>query len=331
MIVKTRNKQNWFQRLKNQIKLFIQREYLKHFKNRGTREYTHNLLLRSSIYFCITYGLIILLSYIILFSPSETNPLFNFFGGDIMNLIWSPDQIFLLPFYFSFSVEDMFNMINTMIFTILFPNFIAGVFCGIMWGDESQDVVLTSPLISSLLFVFIGFTQYIVGMIISFGSNLLFVSMYVMLLLTWCLLFTVFSLTSGFLGSITGKSLTNFITSRKGSKIAYSALMLPEMPLTVKTIFDRVEIKNQLLSQSGKSMTMVSLNRRIEQTFNQKRNESICPYFVDNKCSYLGYLTAGHRLQICKSTTWRFCRVYAFIVQGSKIMEKANRGDSNVQ
>ncbi|MHA2357222.1 MAG: hypothetical protein ACXABK_00450, partial [Candidatus Heimdallarchaeaceae archaeon] len=77
-------------------KFLLYKFFFPHLKNRGKREYIGIIIRRSSTYLAIAYGFSILFGSL-LFFLTDIN--------EISSIIWSPDQILVLPFAFAFIAD----------------------------------------------------------------------------------------------------------------------------------------------------------------------------------------------------------------------------------
>ncbi len=289
-----------------------------HRGKRGRKEYFTNLILRGSFYLSLSYGISIFFS--IFFFSLQNNYV-------IENLVWSPDEILFLPFSITFEAQNIMEFINGIIINTLIPFFIAGLVTGIVWEKDAIDLVLISSLLSFLFVVLLYISQIFlfttsnIDLIASILPNFLFFSFIFMFTAS----FLIFSAVGGYLGTILGRKLSYLIFPKKGSKVVYSPEILPETPVSVVTIFDRSG-SNYEATKKTKAFSMIYLNRKLEAMI-KIRQTNVCPYFEEQRCSYLGYKTASHKLQICVSGMWSLCKVYAFIQQSESIIEEVNRGE----
>lgn len=297
--------------------------FFPHLKERGKREYLGILILRSSIYLAIGYSLSIFMG-IAVFFISELN--------QISYLVWSPDQILVLPFALIFMEEAMLgedvalSFVTFYIVVIIVPFFIAGLLSGIFWKDEARDLILSSSIVILILFILLHVSQEL--LFTYFSNAILAVSMsfvYFGFIMLYGVSFLIFSALGGYGGVLLGKLFTNLVYTKKGAKVAYSHLIMPQMPLTVKTIFDLESPKDKKDDQIS-TMSLVYLNRRINRNLLLSKLEH-CPYFEENRCAYLGYLTSSHKYQICVTKYWSLCKVYAFLSQSKLIIEETKEGE----
>lgn len=302
------------------IKLFFP-----HLRKRGKREYLSVLVLRSSVYLAVGYALSILLG-ITLYFITELN--------EISYLVWSPDQILALPFALVFMEEAMLgsdvalSLVTYYVLIIILPFFVAGVISGIFWKDEARDLVLSSSIMVLILFVLLHLSQ---ELLFTYFSNAMLAVLtgfiYYAFVIIYGLISMIFSAVGGYVGVLFGKLITNVAFTKKGSKVAYSHLIMPEMPLTVKTIFDLEHPKKEEDTRYS-TMSLVYLNRRVRRNLQLSRLKT-CPYFEDGRCAYLGYLTSSHKYQICVTDYWVLCKVYAFLNQSKLIIEETKKGEEN--
>ncbi len=297
--------------------------FFPHLQKRGKREYITALILRSSVYLAISFGLSILFGTLMFFMDD----LFM-----ISTLTWSPDQILVLPFVFIFLVEFLTaeTLVTIFILTIVLPFFIAGITTSYIWKNEARDLVLISSVITFALFILLHLSQEL--LFTSFGnvraailSNFIYYG-YVMI---FAFSFLIFSALGGYVGVQTGKLIIKIRAVKKGAKVSFSPLILPEMPLSVKTIFD-LELPSLEEEEQFSKLSLVYLNQKVERVLRTSRSKT-CTYFEGGECAYLGYVTASHKYQICVREFWPVCKVYAFLKQSSKIMEEVNREEKNVR
>lgn len=304
------------------FRFLLYRLFFPHLQKRGKREYITALILRSSLYLAISFGLSILSGTLLFFMDD----LFM-----ISTLTWSPDQILVLPFVFIFLVEfyTAEALVTFFMLNIILPFFIAGITTSYIWKNEARDLVLISSFITFTLFILLHLSQEL--LFTSFGtvraailSNFIYYG-YVMM---FAFSFLIFSALGGYLGVQTGKLIIKIRAVKKGAKVSFSPLILPEMPLSVKTIFD-LELPSLEEEQFSK-LSLVYLNQKVERILRKTRSKT-CTYFEDGECAYLGYVTASHKYQICMREYWPICKVYAFLKQSSKIIEEINREEKSVK
>jgi hypothetical protein len=304
-------------------KYLIYKLFFPHLKNRGKREYFGVLVLRSSVYLAIGYMLSILFGIVVYFISDLS---------EITYLIWSPDQILALPFALVFTENAMLgddvavSFVTYYIMVIIIPFFLAGLISGIFWRDEARDLILGSSILILILFILLHASQ---ELLFTYFSNAVLAILtsftYFAFILLYGITFMIFSAIGGYFGVLLGKLITNITFTKKGAKVAYSHLIMPQMPLTVKTIFDLAPPERKE-DERISSMSLVYLNRRIKRNLQLSRLKT-CPYFEENQCAYLGYVTASHKYQICVTDYWSLCKVYAFLSQSKKIIEEAKEGE----
>lgn len=305
------------------FKFLLYKFFFPHLQKRGKREYTTALILRSSIYLSISFSFSILFGTLLFL----LDDLFM-----ISTLTWSPDQILVLPFVFVFLIEAYTAevLITAYILTIILPFFIAGIVTSFFWKDESRDLILISSVLSFVLFILLHLSQEL--LFTSFSnvraailSNFIYYG-YVMIFAFSSL---IFSALGGYLGVQTGKLIIKIRVGKRGAKVSFSPLILPEMPISVRTIFD---LELPPLEEEGQfsKLSLVYLNQKVERILRKSRTKT-CPYFENGECAYLGYMTASHKYQICMREFWPICKVYAFLKQSSKIIEEVNREEKNVR
>jgi len=304
------------------FRFLLYKFFFPHLQKRGKREYITALILRSSIYLAISFGLSILFGTLLYFMDD----LFM-----ISTLTWSPDQILVLPFVFIFLVDisSPEDLVTAYVLTIILPFFIAGIITSFFWKGEARDLVLISSVITFTLFILLHLSQEL--LFTSFGnvraavlSNFIYYA-YVMI---FAISFLIFSALAGYFGVQAGKLIIKIRVAKRGAKVSFSPSILPEMPISVKTIFD-LELPSLEEGQYSK-LSLVYLNQKVERVLKKARSKT-CPYFEDGECSYLGYVTASHKYQICMREFWPMCKVYAFLNQSSKIIEEVNREEKNVR
>jgi len=303
--------------------------YFLHMKDRGKREYLTVLIIRISTYISISVILAVLIGLYILPQPVDLE-LYS-----VRSLVWFPDHIFSLSYLYAFSAspESPDELITAFFLTIFLPYFITGLISGILWKDEAKDIVGPSSVLSLLLFLFFYFSQTVLlssstAQVPNVFASWLLSGVYIALLAFLVLGFFIVSMIGGVLGVLLGKLLSNIAFAKQGAKVGYSAYILPEMPVTVKTLFDMVEITGQSLQKYSRDITLIYLGQKVELT-SKMYDTKVCPYFVENRCSYLGYVTTGHRLQICVTELHNTCRVFAFILQSGRLISQANKGEEN--
>jgi len=304
-------------------KFLLYKFFFPHLKNRGKREYFGVIIRRSSTYLAIAYGFSILFGSL-LFFLTDIN--------EISNIIWSPDQILVLPFAFAFIADTSMvgdptlTFITNYIVTIILPFLIAGTIAGILWRDEARDLILVSSSLLFLLFLLVHLSQELLS---TFFANIyvsiIYIPLYFGFLIVYALSYLIFSALGGYVGARFGKLLTNISFTKKGAKVAYSHLILPEMPISAKTIFD-LRFPTQQEDMEFRTLSLVYLNQRVQKIIRRSHTKT-CPYFEDGRCAYLGYLTSSHKYQICITEFWPLCKIYSFLSQSKEIIEENNQGD----
>lgn len=307
------------------IKYLLNKTFFPHLKNRGKREYISLLITRSSTYLAISYGTAILFGTLLYF-------LKDIFY--ITTLVWSPEELLVLPFMFTFiedrliGADQALTLITNYIVTIILPFLIAGIISGMVWRSEAKDLVLISSFFTFVLFLLLHLSQVL--LFTSFSNVYAAIStsfLYYGFVFIFGLSFLIFSALGGYLGVQFGQLLSNIRIERKGAKISYSHLLLPEMPYSAKTIFDLDKPIGKLNRQSI-SISMVYLSHRVNKILKKAKYDH-CVYFNEGRCAYLGYLTAQHKYQVCLTEYWPVCRVYAFLNQSKMIFAEANEGEKN--
>ncbi len=305
------------------FRFLLYRFFFPHLQKRGKREYITALILRGSVYLAISFSLSILFGTLLFF----IDDLFM-----ISTLTWSPDQILVLPFVFVFLVESYTAeaLVTIYILTIILPFIVAGIVTSYFWKDEAQDLVLISSVITFTLFILLHLSQEL--LFTSFGnvraailSNFIYYG-YVMV---FAFSFMIFSALGGYLGVQTGKLIIKVRIVKRGAKVSFSPLILPEIPISVKTIFD-LELPSLEEEEQFSKLSLVYLNQKVERVLRTTRSKT-CTYFEGGECAYLGYVTASHKYQICMREFWPICKVYAFLKQSSKIIEEVNREEKSVR
>lgn len=306
--------------LKMDIRSLMYTLVFPHLKNRGKREYITKLILRISTYMAIGYGFSILFG--VLYHLLQK--LFT-----ITTIIWSPDAILILPFTFAFEGTDALELVTNYMITAFIPFLIAGVIVGIFWREEAQDLIIPTAIFSLLFFILLYLSQIVLFTSVSASSiSGFFASNYFLgFLIVFAFSLTIISALGGTLGIGLGKLLSNISTTKKGSKVTYSHLILPTMPLSVKTIFDLDEPPKRSERQFS-ALSMIYLNRTVNLILRKTKTDS-CIYFDDGRCAYLGYLTASHKYQVCITRYWPLCKVYAFLRQSKFVIEEVQKGDKN--
>ncbi len=293
-----------------------------HLKNRGKREYITILILRISTYMAIGYAFSMIFGVLYHFLQDQFI---------ITNVIWTPQSILILPFKFAFegTFTDPFVLLSNYIITAFIPFLLSGLIAGIMWREEAQDLIIPTVVFSLLFFILLYFSQIILFTSLSSDSA---DSSFIQGLSFGFLFIFAFSLTlisglGGALGISLGKLLSSMSTTKKGSKVSYSHLILPNMPLSVKTIFDLDEPPKRSERQFS-ALSMVYLNRTVNLILRREKTDS-CIYYEDGRCAYLGYLTAAHKYQVCLSRYWPLCKIYAFLRQSKLVIDEVQKGDTS--
>jgi hypothetical protein len=298
------------------FRYLITKFFFPNLKNRGKREYAGILVRRASTYLALSYGLSITFG-ILLFYLDDLSIMYGF--------IWNPEEILYVPFVFTFLAETPELLVTSFIMTIFLPYFIAGTICAMFWKDEARDLVLISSIVSFLLFVMIHLSQILLFSSVAASISGLFAGFYyIAYIFVFSLSFLIISAIGGSVGVRLGKILTSFLFSKRGAKVSYSHLLLPEMPLSVKTIFD-LDKPPKRQSRQTSAISYVYLNKKVQKLLRTTKRKH-CTYFTEGKCAYLGYATAVHKYQICVTDYWPLCRVYAFLNQSKIIVDKVGRG-----
>ena len=289
---------------------------------RGKREYVGLLILRTSIFLSISYGLSITAGLLLYY----INDIFS-----ITNLIWNPDEILALPFLFTFDTEgSAMALFTNYLLTIFIPCFIAGTISGIFWRKEARDLIFSSSFILFLLFLFLHLSQSLLFTTRSTSISGLFASIwYLGYVFAFAFSFLVVSILGGAIGVQFGNLLTNLALTKKGAQISYSHLLLPEIPFSVKTIFD-LDTPPKTTDRQLNAVSMVYLSHKVNMILRSTSSKT-CPYFDEGACSYLGYRTASHKYQICITEFWGICKIYAFLNQSKLIIDEVKRGENDVK
>lgn len=288
-----------------------------YMKNRGKREYITKLILRISTYMAMGYGFSILFG--VLYHLLQK--LFT-----ITTIIWSPDAILILPFTFAFEGTDSFELITNYLITAFIPFLLSGIIAGIIWREEAHDLIIPTVVFSLLFFILLYLSQIV--LFTSSSISGFFASTYLLgFLVIFAFSLTIVSGLGGAIGIGLGKLLSSVSTTKKGSKITYSHLLLPNMPLSVKTIFDLDEPPKRSERQFS-ALSMVYLNRTVNLILRRAKTDT-CIYYEDGRCAYLGYLTAAHKYQVCLSRYWPLCKIYAFLRQSKLVIDEVQKGDTS--
>ncbi len=291
-----------------------------HLKNSGKREYITKLILRISTYMAIGYGFSIFFG--VLYHLLQK--LFT-----ITTIIWTPDAILILPFTFAFEGTDAFELITNYMITAFIPFLLSGIIVGIMWREEAQDLIIPTVVFSLLFFILLYLSQIVLfTSLSSTNASTFFASNYFLgFLIIFAFSLTIVSGLGGAIGIQLGKLLSGISTTKKGSKVSYSHLLLPDMPLSVKTIFDLDEPPKRSERQFS-ALSMVYLNRTVNLILRRVKTDT-CIYYEDGRCAYLGYLTAAHKYQVCISRYWPLCKIYAFLRQSKLVIDEVQKGDTS--
>ena len=287
---------------------------------RGKREYVGLLILRTSVFLAISYGLSITAGVLMYY----INDIFS-----ITNLIWNPDEILALPFLFTFDTEgSAIALFTNYLVTIFIPCFVAGTISGIAWRKEARDLIFSSSLVLFLLFLFLHLSQSLLFTTRTTSISGLFASFYYLgYVFAFAFTFLVVSAFGAAFGVQFGNLLSNLAFTKKGAQIAYSHLLLPEIPFSVKTIFD-LDTPPKATDRQLNAVSMVYLSHKVNMILKSTSSKT-CPYFNEGACSYLGYRTATHKYQICITEFWGICKIYAFLNQSKLIINEVNRGENN--
>ncbi len=292
-----------------------------HMKNRGKREYVGILIRRISTYLAISYAVSIFFG-IVLFYLDDLSIIYG--------TVWNPEEILYLPFLFTFMSQEAEALITSYVLTVFVPFLIAATICALIWRDEARDLVLMSSFITFGLFIILHLSQLIIFTSIAASVSGIFSGFwYIAYVFLFSLSFLIISALGGSIGVRIGKILTNVFFSRKGAKIYYSHLLNPEMPLSVKTIFD-LEKPPQRDDRRFNAISMVYLHNRVVKLLKSSQKKH-CTYFTEGKCAYLGYTTSVHKYQICVTDYWPLCKVYAFLSQSKFLLKESSVGENNVK
>jgi hypothetical protein len=301
------------------FKYLLYKLFFPSLKNRGKREYVGILVRRSSTYLAIAYAITIVLSIVMYYLTD----LSLFYG-----LIWSPEEILYIPFLSTFISQNLDSLITNYIVTIFLPFFISGIICAIIWGEEARDLVLSSAVVTFLLFITLHLSQVILFSNLAASISGVFAGFwYFGYIFIFSLSFLIICALGGIVGVRFGKLFINMFLPKKGAKITYSNLIQPKMPLSVQTIFD-LDKPPKSEDRQFHALSMVYMNRKVERLLKTTDKES-CKYFADGKCAYLGYVTSEHKYQICLTDYWPLCRIYAFLSESKVIIEETLEGEKN--
>ena len=301
------------------FKYLLYKLFFPSLKNRGKREYVGILVRRSSTYLAIAYSITIVLSIIMYY----INDLSLFYG-----LIWSPEEILYIPFLSTFISQNLDSLVANYIVTIFLPFFISGIICAILWGEEARDLVLSSAVVTFLLFITLHLSQVILFSTMAANiSGVLSGFWYLGYIFIFSLSFLIICSLGGIVGVRFGKLFVNMFLPKKGAKISFSNLIQPEMPLSVQTIFD-LDKPPKYDNRQYHALSMVYMNRKVE-TLLKSTEKKNCRFFADSKCAFLGYVTSEHKYQICLTDYWPLCRIYAFLSESKLIVDESLEGDKN--
>jgi len=302
------------------FKYLLYKLFFPSLKNRGKREYLGVLIRRTSTYLAITYAISITLSLILYYLDD-----FSLFYG----LIWSPEEILYLPFLSAFISQNIDSLITNYVLTIFLPFFLAGIICALFWGEEARDLVLSSAVITFLLFITLNLSQVILFSSLAASISGVFAGFwYLGFIFVFSVSFLIIGSLGGVIGVRFGKSFINMFLPKKGAKITYSNLIQPKMPLSVKTVFD-LDKPPKSEDRQYHALSMVYMNRKVE-TLLKSTEKKYCKYFAEGKCAYLGYVTAEHKYQICLTDYWPLCRIYAFLSESKLVIDDSMEGENNV-
>ena len=302
------------------FKYLVYKLFFPSLKNRGKREYAGILIRRISTFLAITYGFSISLSLILYYFDD-----FSFFYG----LIWNPEEILYLPFLSTFISQELDSLVTNYVVTIFLPFFLAGVICALVWGEEARDLVISSALVTFLLFITLHLSQVILFSSLAASiSGVLAGFWYLGFIFIFSLSFLIIGALGASIGVKLGGMFMNRFFPRKGAKITYSHLLQPKMPLSVKTVFD-LDKPPKSEDRQYHALSMIYMNSKVE-TLLKDTEKKHCKYFANGKCAYLGYVTAEHKYQICLTDYWPLCRIYAFLSESKLIVENTEENEKNV-
>ncbi|MHA1685894.1 MAG: hypothetical protein ACTSYD_05710 [Candidatus Heimdallarchaeaceae archaeon] len=289
-------------------------------KSKGEKEYYTKIILRSFTFLSVTYSIALIIGAVLYIHQD----IFT-----VNSLIWTPELVFIFPFLLPLFNQETVGLFGDYTIIVIIPFFIGGVVAGILWREESKDVVPSSSVLSFLFVALLFLTQNMLYLSVSSGDNTVtrFKFLYVELFIFSITFFElIFGTIASFIGSILGMYSAKAFFSKKGSRVVYDPQILPEIPIATKTIFDLKIPERQI--RMSKTISLVYLSQRVERIF-YRTHTTTCPYFEDGRCAYLGYKTIGHRLQICKTEYWPLCRVYAFLTKSKQLILSHVRGVSN--
>ncbi len=301
------------------FKYLLYKLFFPSLKNRGKKEYVGILVRRSSTYLAIAYSIAIILS-IVMYYLSDLS---LFYG-----LIWSPEEILYLPFLSTFISQNLDSLVANYIVTIFLPFFLSGIICSIIWGEEARDLVLSSAVVTFLLFITLHLSQVIIFSSLAASiSGVLSGFWYLGYIFIFSFSFLIICSLGGIIGVRFGKLFINMFLPKKGAKVSYSNLIQPKMPLSVQTIFD-LDKPPKSEDRQYHALSMIYMNQKVETLLKSTEKEH-CKYFADSKCAYLGYVTSEHKYQICLTDYWPLCRIYAFLSESKIIVDESLGGDKN--
>ena len=303
------------------FKFLISKFLFPHLKRRGKREYVGILVRRISTYLAISYSVSIFFGVVLYYLDDLSS---------IAGTIWNPEEILYLPFLFPFMTQEVNALITSYVLTVFVPFLIAATICAIIWRDEARDLVLMSSFITLFLFIVLHLTQIVffttlAASIVGRVSDI----WYIAFVLLFGFTFMMVSALGGSIGVRVGKLFTNLFFSRKGAKITYSHLLNPEMPLSVRTIFD-LDKPPKGGTRQHSAISMVYLHTRVVKLLKSSQKKH-CNYFTEGKCAYLGYVTAVNKYQICITDYWPLCKIYAFLSQSKSVLKESLAGEKNVE
>lgn len=288
-------------------------------KRKGEKEYFTKIILRSFTFLSITYSIALVVGAV-LYIHQDT--------FTVNKLIWAPELVFIFPFLLPLFNQESTALFGDYVIIVILPFFIGGIIAGILWREESIDVVPSSSVLSFIFVSLLFLTQNMLYLYVSSEREAIsrFKFLYVELFIFSITFFElIFGTIASFIGSKLGMYSSKLFFAKKGSRVVYDPQILPEIPITTKTIFDLKIPEKQL--RMSKTISLVYLSQRVERIFHRTHTKT-CPYFEDGRCAYLGYKTVGHRLQICKTEYWPLCRVYAFLTKSKQLISEHIKGGS---
>ncbi|MCE7741993.1 MAG: hypothetical protein GOP50_06000 [Candidatus Heimdallarchaeota archaeon] len=306
-------------KFKLDVRFLVSKFLFPHLKNRGKREYAGILIRRISTYLAISYAVSIFFGVVLYYLDNLSV---------ISGTIWNPEEILYLPFLFPFMTQEVDALITSYILTVFVPFLIAATICALIWRDEARDLVLMSSFITFGLFIALHISQVIffTTLATSIAVNISDI-WYVAFIFLFALSFMIISALGGSIGVRIGKLITNLFFSKKGAKISYSHLLNPEMPLSVRTIFD-LDKPAPGSTRQHSAISMVYLHNRVVKLLKSSQKKH-CTYFTEGKCAYLGYVTSVHKYQICVTDYWPLCKIYAFLSQSKFILKESSVGEKD--